>query len=175
MPLRLSFFFFFLFHFLSTLSTLLFYSFLTLSKLTVTSGDHFLPSDDITVGTSVTSGACLQIPTADALEPVHQDGGVEEDNQNTGMHELDRQVKETPIGEEESSVTGELGTKVVDELEAAGEKDKEVVSDDSSQPVCDEENSMGEDYQKVEFAVLYWHKSTGYYYDPVSSSVSNNR
>ena len=27
---------------------------------------------------------------------------------------------------------------------------------------------MGEDYQKVEFATLYWHKSTGYYYDPVS-------
>lgn len=26
----------------------------------------------------------------------------------------------------------------------------------------------GEEYQKVEFAVLYWHKTTGYYYDPVS-------
>lgn len=27
---------------------------------------------------------------------------------------------------------------------------------------------LGDDYQKVEFPVLYWHKTTGYYYDPVS-------
>jgi hypothetical protein len=27
--------------------------------------------------------------------------------------------------------------------------------------------SLGEDYQKLENAVLYWHKTTGYIYDPV--------
>ena len=27
--------------------------------------------------------------------------------------------------------------------------------------------SLGEDYQKIECAVLYWHKSSGYIYDPV--------
>lgn len=29
-------------------------------------------------------------------------------------------------------------------------------------------NGLGEDYQKVEFPVLYYHSKTGYYYDPVS-------
>ena len=33
-------------------------------------------------------------------------------------------------------------------------------------------SGMGEEYQKVEFAVLYWHKSSGYYYDPVSNCRS---
>jgi hypothetical protein len=28
--------------------------------------------------------------------------------------------------------------------------------------------SLGEEYQKLENAVLYWHKTTGYIYDPVS-------
>ena len=27
--------------------------------------------------------------------------------------------------------------------------------------------SLGDDYQKLENAVLYWHKTTGYIYDPV--------
>ena len=27
-------------------------------------------------------------------------------------------------------------------------------------------SSLGEDYQKLENAVLYWHKTTGYIYDP---------
>ena len=27
--------------------------------------------------------------------------------------------------------------------------------------------SLGEDYQKLENPVLYWHKTTGYIYDPV--------
>ena len=30
--------------------------------------------------------------------------------------------------------------------------------------------SLGEDYQKLENAVLYWHKTTGYIYDPVSEA-----
>jgi len=32
----------------------------------------------------------------------------------------------------------------------------------------DSSSGIGEEYQKVEFAVLYWHKNSGYYYDPVS-------
>ena len=28
-------------------------------------------------------------------------------------------------------------------------------------------SSLGDDYQKLENAVLYWHKTTGYVYDPV--------
>ena len=28
-------------------------------------------------------------------------------------------------------------------------------------------SSLGDDYQKLENAVLYWHKTTGYIYDPV--------
>ena len=27
--------------------------------------------------------------------------------------------------------------------------------------------SLGDDYQKLENVVLYWHKTTGYIYDPV--------
>jgi hypothetical protein len=27
--------------------------------------------------------------------------------------------------------------------------------------------SLGEEYQKLENAVVYWHKTTGYIYDPV--------
>ena len=32
--------------------------------------------------------------------------------------------------------------------------------------------SLGDDYQKLENAVLYWHKTTGYIYDPVSEGES---
>ena len=28
--------------------------------------------------------------------------------------------------------------------------------------------SLGDEYQKIECAVLYWHKTSGYIYDPVS-------
>lgn len=31
-------------------------------------------------------------------------------------------------------------------------------------------SGMGEEYQKLEYPVLYFHKKTGYYYDPVSIS-----
>lgn len=30
-----------------------------------------------------------------------------------------------------------------------------------------EAEELGEEYQKVEYPVLYYHKATGYYYDPV--------
>lgn len=36
-------------------------------------------------------------------------------------------------------------------------------SNSSVEPVA-----MGEEYQRVEYPVLYYHKTSGYYYDPVS-------
>ena len=30
------------------------------------------------------------------------------------------------------------------------------------------DNNLGDDYQRVELPVLYYHSKTGYYYDPVS-------
>ena len=35
--------------------------------------------------------------------------------------------------------------------------------------------SLGEDYQKLESAVLYWHKTSGYIYDPVSGRGGRER
>ena len=37
-------------------------------------------------------------------------------------------------------------------------------------PIVDDSN-LGEDYQKMEYPVLYYHKTTGYYYEPVSGSL----
>ena len=34
--------------------------------------------------------------------------------------------------------------------------------------VGEETSNMGDEYQKVDYPVLYYHKTTGYYYDPVS-------
>lgn len=41
-----------------------------------------------------------------------------------------------------------------------------VEASQSTQP--GESVSLGEEYQKVDYPVLYYHKTTGYYYDPVS-------
>ncbi len=30
------------------------------------------------------------------------------------------------------------------------------------------DDELGEEYEKVEFSVLYYHKTSGYYYEPVS-------
>ena len=71
----------------------------------------------------------------------------------------------------DSSATVSQSVSATDYLEPTNQG-----TDNQSSTITDNQGGsdadiMGEEYQKVEFAVLYWHKTTGYYYDPVSIGI----
>lgn len=79
---------------------------------------------------------------------------------------------ETEGGQMEVCVGGEAGVKVSSEAreEVEGDTEKETADVGNGEKLegGGTEDAKMEGYQKVEFAVLYYHTETGYYYDPVS-------
>ncbi len=131
--------------------------------MAVSSGDGTLPSESIVSGKSDASFTG-QLSVTDSSSLLRQ--GQRWSTGEAGLQAESASSSGIVILDTSDSNQEDVSEMCVDKGDSEERKEYDVIEESGQEE--NESNDVGEEYQKVEFAVLYYHKNSGYYYDPVS-------